>query len=106
MLTASLLFWPALAGFLVLLLKGDAAKKVAFGAAFIEFVMAVYAAVNFEANALTQFEFNQPWIANAGISFHIGMDGISLLMVLLTAFLIPLIILASFPHTYRNPGTF
>jgi NADH-quinone oxidoreductase subunit M len=34
------------------------------------------------------------------------MDGISLLMVLLTAFLIPLIILSSFKHDYKNPNTF
>lgn len=106
MLTALLLFWPALAGLLVLLLKGEAAKKVAFGAAVIEFLLAVYAAMQFVPNAATQFELNQPWIQNAGISFHIGMDGISLLLVLLAAFLIPLIILSTFKHEYRNAGTF
>jgi NADH-quinone oxidoreductase subunit M len=106
MLTALLLFWPALAGLLVLLLRGEAAKKVAFGAAVIEFLIAVYAAVSFDPTAGTQFEINQLWIQNAGINFHIGMDGISLLLVLLTAFLIPLIILSSFKHTYNNAGTF
>ena len=106
MLTALLLFWPALAGLLVLLMKGEAAKKTAFGAAVIELLIAVYAAVSFEPNAATQFELNLPWIQNAGISFHIGMDGISLLLVLLTAFLVPLIILSSFKHTYRNAGSF
>src|SRR5437868_2206388 len=104
MLTALLLFWPALAGLLVLLLKGEAAKKVAFGAAVIEFLIAVYAAVAFVPNSATQFELDLPWIENAGISFHIGMDGISLLMVLLAAFLIPLIILSTFKHEYRNAG--
>ena len=106
MLTALLLFWPALAGLLVLLIKGEAAKKVAFGAAVIEFLIAVYAAIQFEPNAATQFEINLPWIQNAGINFHIGMDGISLLLVLLTAFLVPLIILSTFKHEYRNAGTF
>src|SRR5688572_434102 len=106
MLTALLLFWPALAGLLVLLMKGEAAKKVAFGAAVIEFLIAVYAAVAFEPNATTQFEINQPWIQNAGINFHIGMDGISLLLVLLTTFLVPLIILSTFKHLYNNAGTF
>src|SRR6478735_3532655 len=106
MLTALLLFWPALAGLLVLLMKGEAAKKVAFGAAVIEFLIAVYAAVGFEPNAATQFELNQSWVQNAGINFHIGMDGISLLLVLLTTFLVPLIILSTFKHEYRNAGTF
>ena len=36
-----------------------------------------------------------PWIPQAGISFHIGLDGISLLLVLLTTLLIPVVILAS-----------
>lgn len=106
MLTAFLLFWPALAGILVLMMKGEAAKKVAFGAAFIEFILALYVAFQFQADATTQFEINQPWVSNAGISFHIGIDGISLLLVLLTAFLVPLIILSSFKHTYRDAGIF
>jgi NADH-quinone oxidoreductase subunit M len=106
MLTAFLLFWPALAGLLVLMMRGEAAKKVAFGAAAIEFLAVVFAMLQFDVNAGTQFDLNLPWVENAGISFHIGMDGISLLMVFLTAFLIPLIILASFKHDYRNPGTF
>ncbi|KAA9340958.1 complex I subunit 4 family protein [Adhaeribacter soli] len=106
MLTAFLLFWPALAGLLVLLMRGEAAKKVALGAAVIEFLAVVDAMMQFDPNAGTQFELNLPWIENAGIAFHIGMDGISMLLVFLAAFLVPLIILASFKHDYRNPGTF
>ena len=36
-----------------------------------------------------------PWIAELGIHYYVGIDGISLLLVLLTAFLLPVILLAS-----------
>ena len=41
-----------------------------------------------------------------GLHFSVGIDGISLLLVLLTTVLVPLIILSSFGNEYRNPSTF
>ncbi len=42
-----------------------------------------------------QFEVDIPWIANPAIRYHLGVDGISLWMVVLTGFLAPLGVLAS-----------
>ncbi|KAA5543321.1 complex I subunit 4 family protein [Adhaeribacter rhizoryzae] len=106
MITALLLFWPALAGVLVLFIKGQNAKRAAFGAAVVEFIIALYAMLQYQPNAQVQFQYFQPWIENFGINFAIGMDGISLLLVFLTTFLVPLIILSSFPHSYKNPNVF
>ncbi|HNW58566.1 MAG TPA: NADH-quinone oxidoreductase subunit M [bacterium] len=47
------------------------------------------------ANPGFQFEELRSWIPSAGIGYHLGIDGISLLMVMLTAFLTPLVILGS-----------
>jgi NADH-quinone oxidoreductase subunit M len=49
------------------------------------------------ANPDLQFELSLPWftLGNNPIAFHIGMDGISILMVLLTTFLTPLAILST-----------
>lgn len=105
-LTLYLLLWPTLAGILILFTKGQTAKRAAFGAAIIEFLLALVAMIQYEPNAYRQFAFDRTWIANFGINFSIGMDGISLLMVFLTAFLVPLIILSSFPHSYKNPNVF
>jgi len=46
------------------------------------------------------------WVASLGISYKVGLDGISLLLVLLTTFLVPIIILSSFRHNYKSPGLF
>jgi NADH-quinone oxidoreductase subunit M len=42
-----------------------------------------------------QFEINRPWIASPNIHYHMGVDGISVWLVVLTAFLGPLAVLAS-----------
>ena len=112
MLTVLLLLLPAVAALLLLLVKGRAARFLALGAAFLEFLLAayafgsVYAGQAFGGGGVGKFTFNTPWVASAGINFHVGMDGLSLLLVLLTTFLVPLILLAAFRHEYRNESAF
>lgn len=51
-----------------------------------------------------QFEQQFAWIPALGIDFHVGVDGISLPLVLLTNLLIPLIVLSAF--SYEHKGSF
>ncbi|MFH0901338.1 MAG: NADH-quinone oxidoreductase subunit M, partial [Pseudomonadota bacterium] len=53
-----------------------------------------------------QFVLNVPWIASLGISFKIGVDGISLLMVLLTTFLTPLVLLSAHTAIHKKVKEF
>ena len=46
-----------------------------------------------EGTAEMQFTQHLPWISGAGISYSVGVDGISMLMVMLTAFIMPLAVL-------------
>ncbi|GAA4371625.1 NADH-quinone oxidoreductase subunit M [Hymenobacter koreensis] len=106
MLTALLLIWPVAAALLLHFVRGNAARALAFGASLVELALALYMAFTFVPNSQVQFELNYPWLIDAGINFHIGVDGLSLLLVLLTTFLVPLILLASFRHNYDNPSAF
>ncbi|MDF2438850.1 MAG: dehydrogenase [Bacteroidota bacterium] len=106
MITLLLIFFPLVAALLLLMVKGEQVKKIAFGAAVIEFIISIAAVAQYQHNADTQFVFNMPWITSLGINFHVGMDGISLLLVLLTTFLVPVIILTSFKKAYSNPTAF
>ena len=108
MLTGLLLAFPIVGAFLLLFLKGDAVKKAALALALVELAGTVYAFTQFnpETPGLPLFEVAFKWLPSLGISFHIGMDGISLLLVLLTAFLVPIIILSTFKHNYENPTSF
>jgi len=50
-----------------------------------------------------QFETNRSWVADFGISWHVGVDGISLFLVVLTGFLFPIALLATTPHHDAKP---
>ncbi|QNL51391.1 NADH-quinone oxidoreductase subunit M [Olivibacter sp. SDN3] len=58
--------------------------------------------VTFVPDASMQFEQNTPWISSLGIHFHVGIDGISLPLVLLTNGLIPCIILTTFKQQQKG----
>lgn len=106
MLTAVLIFWPFVAALIVLALNSRQAKNWALFASLIELVLSIYVAFQFTPTAETQFEINAPWIASLGINFHVGIDGISLLLVLLTTVLTPFIVLSSFKHNYEMMNSF
>jgi NADH-quinone oxidoreductase subunit M len=106
MITLLLIFFPLVAALMLLLVKGEQVKKIALGAAIVEFAISMFAVFQFQKNADTQFELNYAWIKSMGINFHVGMDGISLLLVILTTFLVPIIILTSFSKQYKNPSAF
>ncbi|MEO6883825.1 MAG: NADH-quinone oxidoreductase subunit M [Bacteroidia bacterium] len=106
MITGILILFPLLSALLLLMVKKEQAKTIALTATLIEFALSLIAVFQFQYNASTQFLIDVPWIASLGIHFKVGMDGISLLLVMLTTFLIPLIILSSFSSKYEKPNAF
>ncbi|TDB60865.1 complex I subunit 4 family protein [Arundinibacter roseus] len=106
MLTILLVLIPIVTGLLALSVGGRTVRQLALLGALAELVTAVVAWTQFDPAAGTQFGFKYTWIASAGISFSAGIDGISLLLVLLTTFLTPLIILSTFGYDYKNSSAF
>jgi NADH-quinone oxidoreductase subunit M len=100
-----LIFLP-LVGALVTAFSGNAAKHVALVSAIASLGLALAMVCSFIPDASTQFVVNFPWIKDLGISFHAGVDGISLITILLTNVLIPLIILTAYQHQYSKPNAF
>ena len=71
-------------------------KIVAFIVSLLNAVFSLYIYFNFAAeSSAMQFSVNKTWIESLGISYHMGIDGISLFLILLTTFLTPLVILSS-----------
>jgi NADH-quinone oxidoreductase subunit M len=106
MTVSILLFLPIVAALVVLLFKNEAAKYAALTFAVAELVIAGIFLSNFTPDASTQFSVTAPWLPKAGIYFIAGIDGISMIMVLLTTLLVPLIILTTFKHQYKNASAF
>lgn len=94
------IFFPALAAFVIFLLPGDAKntiRRLAFLFSLVPLLLVIYMWLTYNRyEAGIQFEYVHAWFPALGSSFHIGIDGISLTMLLLTAILTPLAILASF----------
>ena len=71
------------------------------------FALAILAFASFDPRQ-AGFQFTEvvPWIASPAISYSVGLDGLSLLLVLLSAFLTPLSILASWKSIQSRPKEF
>ena len=106
MLTLFLIFYPVVAASLILMIRGERVKQAALVAALVELVCAGGAFFSFRPDASSQFGFDYAWIGSLGIRFSAGIDGISVLLVLLTGLLVPLIVLSTFNRTYQRTSTF
>ncbi|HEY1009201.1 MAG TPA: NADH-quinone oxidoreductase subunit M, partial [Daejeonella sp.] len=65
-----------------------------------------YLYANFVPDASTQFLVNLPWIPQFGINFYAGVDGISMILLILTNVLVPIIVLSSFKQDIKNEQAF
>ncbi|MFQ5703030.1 MAG: NuoM family protein [Gemmatimonadales bacterium] len=102
-----LLVIPLLAAVPVLLLPADKAKKIALVATILEFGISVPLWWTFEiGTAAWQFEHAYPWIPDWGIYYRVGLDGISLFMVLLTTFTMPLAVLGSWKYIAKQERSY
>jgi len=95
----ALLVVPLVGALAVLSLPANEAKKVALIAATIEFLISVPLWWTFQiGTAEMQFQHAYPWMPGWGIYYRVGLDGISLFMVLLTTFTMPLAVLGSWNY--------
>ena len=105
-----ILFFPALTALVVLCLPKDNLKAIrwtAFGASLVPFALSVILWMQFKSgHPGFQFQEQATWYAALHSTFHIGVDGLSLTMVLLTTLLTPLALLASFNITDRSKAYF
>lgn len=95
MITSLLIYFPLLGLLPLFLLKEKQSKSWALGVSLLQLIITAYAVTAFQANGTVQHVMDVWWIKSLGISFKVGIDGISLLLVLLTNALVPLIILSS-----------
>ena len=84
--------------------RPDLVKLIALISMTATAAMSIWLLASFESGeAGFQFVSKHSWIERWGISWHLGVDGISLLLVVLTGILFPLAILATDPHHDEKP---
>ncbi len=110
----SLIVFLPLAAALVMLVipkaREEAIKQLALLVSVVTFALSLVVAFAFElgSSASYQFEISVPWISAIGSNYHIGVDGISLPLLVLSTFVLVLSIIYSWNHWEepRNPKAF
>jgi NADH-quinone oxidoreductase subunit M len=95
-------FLPLAGVLFLLLIRGDEqsiaqnSRNVALWVSGFTFLVSLPVLIGFDSTVTGyQFEEKAVWLAGTGIGYHMGVDGISMPFVLLSTFLTPLAILAS-----------
>src|SRR5215207_9554522 len=111
----TIVFLP-LAGALLVLLAGGrggrperegAVRWAALAVSLVAFAATLWLWWRFNpADPGFQFVENREWLPHFGISYHLGVDGISLFLIVLTGFLTPLALLCSWESTHKNVKLF
>ncbi|HXU75668.1 MAG TPA: NADH-quinone oxidoreductase subunit M [Methylomirabilota bacterium] len=98
---------PLIGGFLVIGLgagQKQLARRLGLGISFLGLAMAVALWCRFDAGSgELQFEEQSGWIPTLGVQYHLGVDGLGLLMVMLSAIVTPMALLASWRIEQRVP---
>jgi NADH-quinone oxidoreductase subunit M len=106
----ALIVLPALAALVVALLPEHnraAIRAVALVATLATFAVSLGVLALFEVGeAGFQLTEAAAWIPAWGIGYRVGVDGVSLFLVLLTTLIMPLAVLAAWEHTLRPKGFF
>jgi NADH-quinone oxidoreductase subunit M len=104
-LLTALIVLPLLGALVVSLIPRGAerAQKIA-ALAFTTaaFALSIVMLRGFAPRTGMQFEASVPWIPAYGISYHVGVDGLSVWLVILTTFLTPLALLGSWSSIHER----
>jgi NADH-quinone oxidoreductase subunit M len=110
--TLLLIFFPLLAGLFLLVFPKLRSRDLAFTATLIQAAITGYAIYVFDIYLRTgllgnmQGVVEKTWIPSFGVRFFAGIDGISILMLILTNFLMPVIILSTWKREFKSPAMF
>ena len=83
------------------------AKRVALGISLLVLAGTVFLALQFSADSTTQFQFAEQhdWIPAFGVSYSVGVDGIALVLIALSAVLVPIVMIAGWHEADNSAGS-
>ncbi|MGB7420145.1 MAG: NADH-quinone oxidoreductase subunit M [Erythrobacter sp.] len=90
----TMLLVPLAGAIACMIVGGAAARVVALGATLVTFVLGVLLWANYEIGG-AQWQFTERAELFSGFAYALGIDGISLMLIMLSVFLMPICILAS-----------
>ncbi len=105
-----LLFIPIVGSVILLFFKKENEKAIRYFGLFVSvvaFIVSLIIYYQFDSSLSTfQFLHQIKWIKSLHVSYQVGIDGVSLLLVLLTTFLTPLTLISSWKSVTKNVKLF
>jgi proton-translocating NADH-quinone oxidoreductase, chain M len=105
-----LIFFPALGALALMILRADDhawIRRMALVVGTFEFLLSLLLIPGIPLGSSGyRLELNIPWIASPPIHYHLGVDGLSVFLVILTTFLTPISILASWNSVHKRVKEF
>jgi NADH-quinone oxidoreductase subunit M len=105
-----ILLLPFVGGLLLLLInksKENLIRYLGLGISVLAFILSLFLYFGFDLRkADFQFTYKLSWIPNLNVSYHVGIDGISLLLILLTTFITPLTLISSWSSIQKKVKEF
>ncbi len=104
-LLSIIIFFPLLAAVLMMFIRSDDGKndellrKIALVASGVEFLVSLLLLVHFN-DAIPGMQFVElvPWVQSYSMNYYVGLDGISLWLVIMTTFFVPICVLCSWTY--------
>ncbi|GAA3609321.1 NADH-quinone oxidoreductase subunit M [Marihabitans asiaticum] len=95
---------PLVGSLVTAFLPGGLAKRVALGVSLLTLAIGVAAATQFQTGSGEQFQLAEQhsWIPSLGVSYALGVDGISLALILMALVLAPICLLAAWHDLDRR----
>jgi NADH-quinone oxidoreductase subunit M len=85
--------------------SSNAPKQISLGVSLVALAIAIGVAVGYDSGGGMQYTEVHQWIPSFGAHYALGVDGIGLALVLMTAILSPVVILASWHHGEGETGS-
>lgn len=104
----SIIIWLTILGGLLVLVVGDQrCRPVALGVSVLAFVFSLFLYIGFDKNtAELQFVEHVPWLASFDINYSLGVDGISMPLILLTTFINIIVVISAWEVIKDKPAMY
>ena len=107
MISVALLLIPFVSAFLLLAGPKQNSAKWAIVPALLQLIGTVMAyCLHYRVSGGADFNLDLPWITSPNIHFHLGMDGVGFLMVLLVNLTVPFIVLSAFNRNIKRSNIY
>ncbi len=100
-----MLLVPLAAAIICLMVEASLARSVALGATLVNLALGILLWLNYDIGG-AQWQFTERAELFAGFSYALGIDGIALLLIVLSVFLMPICILASWTSITKRVGEY